>query len=110
MSIEELQRRKAFFKENYDQLAPYERDNSISINKKLLELLLEAKHNRRNNGPTFMQLIAQMPVSSKSATTDITLDMCILELQAQSKFCKKRLRAKINAKLLSILSGVRATK
>lgn len=111
MCIEELQRRKLYFEVQYPKLVeackitPYQRDAAINANKKLLSLLNTAKRNKNTNGKTFIQLIDEIPVAYDQSTGEMTIDMLIEELNVQAMYCKKRMRQKINSKLLTLLSN-----
>lgn len=65
MCIKELERQRSYMKANYNRyvqerkITPWERDNRININKKLLELLYEAKKNKGSTNPNFIQLLTQ---------------------------------------------------
>lgn len=114
MCIEELQRRKLYFEVQYPKLVeackitPYQRDAAIAANKKLLTLLHTSKRNKNTNGKTFIQLLDEIPHAQDHLTGEITIDMLIDELIIQAKYCKKRMRQKINSKLLTLLSNSKA--
>lgn len=111
MCIKELQRRKLYFEVQYPKLVeackitPYQRDAAVNANKKLLSLLNTAKGNKNTDGKTFIQLIDEIPVANDQSTGEITINMLIEELNVQARYCKKRMRQKINSKLLTLLSN-----
>lgn len=42
------------------RITTYERDHRLSCNKKIIDLLTEAKQNKKNNGPKLMELLNKM--------------------------------------------------
>lgn len=68
MLIAEMERQKRYYEKNYNdperlkaaKITCYERDFRINVNKKLLQLLYEAKGNIGTDKPTFREILNRL--------------------------------------------------